>query len=218
MTRHAHHILVIGCGSIGERHIRTFLATGRCSVAAFDNRAEVLTQVCDRYRVESVADWKIAAADARFTGVVVATPAPLHVPMATYALEQGKHVFIEKPLSVDEAGLDGLRTAHEAAGKCVVVGYVWHCLPALRAARDFIHGGKLGRVRHVSVTTGHNFPAARPAYRDIYYRDHAQGGGAIQDGLTHMGNAIEWVIGPTTSLVCDASHQVLEGVEVGASR
>ena len=49
-----------------------------------------------------------------------------------------------------------------------------------------------------------------------YYRDHAQGGGAIQDALTHQANAVEWVVGPTTRLFCDAAHQALEGVEARA--
>ena len=35
-------LLVIGCGSIGERHLRTFLATGRCRVVACDNRPAIL--------------------------------------------------------------------------------------------------------------------------------------------------------------------------------
>ena len=45
-------------------------------------------------------------------------------------------------------------------------------------------------------------------------RDHATGGGAVQDALTHLVNAMEWIIGPCTRVFCDASHQALEGVSV----
>ena len=48
-------ILVIGCGSIGERHVRTFLATGRAGVIACDNRPAILRQMSERYGVEAVA-------------------------------------------------------------------------------------------------------------------------------------------------------------------
>lgn len=209
-----HQILVIGCGSIGERHVRTFRATGRATVVACDTRPAIRQQMTEKYGVKSVADWESALQDPAVTGVVVATPAPLHVSVALRVLELGRDVFIEKPLATVLPGSERLPAARDRSGKFAAIGYVNHCQPALQAARDFIRSGQFGPVRHVVVTTGQDFPAARPAYREIYYRDHAQGGGAIQDALTHMANAVEWVVGPTTRLFCDALHQVLEGVEV----
>jgi predicted dehydrogenase len=168
----------------------------------------------ERYRVESVAEWTVALRNPALTGVVVATPAPLHVEIATRILESGRHVLIEKPLSLDRKGVDALIAARDHAKRFAGVAYVLHFVPALRAARQFLSAGSFGAVRHVTVNSGQHFPHFRPAYREIYYRDHAQGGGAIQDALTHMANAIEWVVGPTTRVFCDAAHQVLEGVTV----
>jgi predicted dehydrogenase len=207
-------ILVIGCGSIGERHVRTFLATGRADVLACDNRPAIRQQMTERYGVGSIADWAPALENPAVTGVVIATPAPLHVAIATRCLEAGRHVLIEKPLSLDLAGIDGLIAARERGGRFAAVAYVLHFVPALQGARQFLLAGSFGAVRHVAVNTGQHFPLFRPAYREIYYRDHAQGGGAIQDALTHMANAIEWVVGPTSRVFCDAAHQVLEGVTV----
>jgi predicted dehydrogenase len=207
-------ILVIGCGSIGERHVRALLATGRADVIACDNRPALREQMGARYRVEAIDDWVAALGDPRVTGVVIATPAPLHVPMATRALQAGFHVLCEKPLSLGLDGVDELIAARDRQGRFAAVAYVLHFVPALQAARRFLRTGEFGPVRHVAINTGQHFPLFRPAYREIYYRDHAQGGGAIQDALTHMGNAVEWVVGPTTRLFCDAAHQVLEGVTV----
>jgi len=61
---------------------------------------------------------------------------------------------------------------------------------------------------------GQDFPSFRPAYREIYYRDHRTGGGAIQDALTHTINAAQWIVGPVTEVAADAAHLVLDGVEV----
>jgi predicted dehydrogenase len=47
-----------------------------------------------------------------------------------------------------------------------------------------------------------------------YYGDRAKGGGAVQDALTHVINMAEWIVGPVTSLVADAAHQLLDGVQV----
>jgi len=207
-------ILVIGCGSIGERHVRTFLATGRCDVLACDTRPAIRQQLAERYRVETTDDWTTALNLPAVTGGVIATPAPLHVAIATRCLEAGKHVLSEKPLSLDLTGVDELIATRDRTGHFAAVAYVLHFVPALQAARQFILAGSFGPVRHAAVNTGQHFPQFRPAYREIYYRDRAQGGGAIQDALTHMANAIEWVIGPTERVFCDAAHQVLPGVTV----
>jgi predicted dehydrogenase len=80
--------------------------------------------------------------------------------------------------------------------------------------REAILAGRFGPPVQVTATSGHHFPTARPAYRDIYYRDLATGGGAVQDALTHNLNAVEWLVGPIDRLVADTAHQVLDGVEV----
>ena len=64
------------------------------------------------------------------------------------------------------------------------------------------------------ATCGQHFPFYRPAYRDIYYKDRATGGGAVQDALTHVMNAGQWLVGPIDRLVADVDHQVLAGVSV----
>jgi predicted dehydrogenase len=66
----------------------------------------------------------------------------------------------------------------------------------------------------INSVSGQHFPTYRPAYREIYYKDHATGGGAIQDAITHVLNASEWLVGPIDRLTVDAAHQVLEGVSV----
>ena len=214
MNNPRHGILIVGCGSIGERHVRTFLNTGRARVVACDPQPEVRQRIAESYGVATGPDWSAALSDPAITGVVIATPAPLHVPMATRTLAAGRHVLIEKPLAIDLEGTADLLAAQRRAGTFAAVAYVHHFQPALQAARDFIRAGNFGPVRHATVVPGQDFPAARPAYRKIYYRDHAQGGGAIQDALTHMANCIEWVLGPTEKLFCDAAHQVLTDVDV----
>lgn len=207
-------VLIIGCGSIGERHLRTFLATGRCQVIACDNRPAILAAIAAQYHVATASDWVEAITRPTVTAVLVATPAPSHVPIATAVLRAGKHCLIEKPLSLTLDGLDELRAAHATSGRACHVAYVYHSRPELRAAKAFLDRGDFGPVRAATVISGQNFPTYRPAYREIYYNNHAQGGGAIQDAITHLFNLLEWITGPTVSVLCEADHQVLDGVEV----
>lgn len=211
-------VLIIGCGSIGERHLRCFQKTGRARPTACDANPALLETMAKTYGVPTVSDWEKAIVPGAYDAVVICTPAHLHVPMAIRTLRAGSHVLIEKPLSQSTQGIAELMQAHIASGRKAAVAYVLHVYPLLSQARDFLRSGELGPIRHVTTTSGQYFPAGRPAhavhYSKTYYRDRKMGGGAIQDALTHTANWMESILGPTDSLYCDSSHQVLPDVEV----
>jgi len=210
----SHRILIVGCGSIGERHLRCFQRTGRAELAVCDVNDSLLATVSQRYQVPGFRDVGAALAAGSYDGVVICSPAHTHLGIAVQALRHGAGVLIEKPLSTRIDDVDALRSAVAAAGKFAAVAYVYHFIPGAAAMREFLRGGSLGRPLQVSVVAGQHFPTFRPAYREIYYTRHETGGGAIQDALTHVANAVEWLVGPTGRLCCEAAHQALEGVEV----
>jgi predicted dehydrogenase len=207
-------LLIIGCGSIGERHLRCFQRTGRCEVSVCDANAKLLAEVSARYSVASYPGLREALAAAKFDGLVICTPAHTHMTIAREGAEHGAALFIEKPLSVTMDGVDEAREAIARSGRFAAVAYVYHCFPWVAQARDFLHSGEIGRLLQACVVSGQHFPTFRPAYREIYYTKRETGGGAIQDALTHLVNAMEWMIGPMTRVFCDASHQMLAGVTV----
>lgn len=213
-----HSLLVIGCGSIGERHLRCFKGTGRAHVTACDANPALLKAMVETYQVETASDWEKALSERTFDAVVICTPAHLHVSMALRVLQRGCHVLIEKPLSQSLAGVDDLVRVHASSGREASVAYVLHVYPLLIQTRDFLRSGEFGEIKHVTSTSGQYFPGGRPAhtahYSQTYYRDRKTGGGAIQDALTHTVNWVESVIGPTDSVLCDCAHQVLPGVTV----
>jgi predicted dehydrogenase len=209
-----HRILIVGCGSIGERHLRCFQRTGRAELASCDVNESLLATICQRYQVPGFRDASAALAAGPYQGVVVCSPAHTHVGIAVQSLGHGAGVLMEKPLSTRIDHVDALRSAATAAGRFAAVAYVYHFIPGVVAMREFLRGGSLGRPLQVSVVAGQHFPTFRPAYREIYYTRHETGGGAIQDALTHLANAVEWLVGPTARLFCEAAHQALEGVAV----
>lgn len=207
-------ILILGCGSIGERHLRCFQKTGRALVAGCDTRADLRDRIASTYGVPVFDDFTKALECQKWDAVVVCVPAHLHIRCSMQALASGAAVFIEKPLAISLDGVDSLLEAANVSGRYNAVAYVYHAMPWVQAAREYLRQGELGRPLHLTVTAGQHFPTFRPAYREIYYTKHETGGGAIQDALTHVLNAVEWMIGPITRVFCDASHQMLEGVTV----
>ena len=214
MTDARCQILVIGVGSIGERHVRCFQNTGRADISICELNDSLREEVGDRYAVQRCyTDLDAALAD-RHDAAVVAVPAQLHLAVAQQAAEADLHLLIEKPLATSLAGVDRLQQAVDQRQLVAAVAYVYRAHPALAAMRQAIVSGRLGRPLQLVAVAGQHFPSYRPAYREIYYRDRATGGGAIQDALTHVLNAGQWLVGPIDRLVADAAHQVLEGVEV----
>ncbi len=209
-----HRLLIVGVGSIGERHLRCFGSTGRAECSICEVNESLRNQVADRYNVSRRYDDLNAALADSFDAAVIAAPAPFHIPMANQLAEADIHLLIEKPLSTSLDGIDALQARIESRNLKVAVAYQSRTNPALAAMKEQIDSGRFGKPIQLLAISGQNFPHYRPAYRDIYYNDRATGGGAIQDALTHMTNAGEWLVGPIDRLVADADHKVLEGVDV----
>ncbi len=207
-------ILILGGGSIGERHLRCFLATGRAQVALCDISEAIRSKLAANYPVDDLYASFDEAVEGSFDAAVICTPANLHVSMASRLAERKIGVLIEKPLSTSLDDIDSLRALCESHSLAVSIAYVSRHNPALIALKSALDGERFGRPVEIVITGGQHFPLYRPAYREIYYADPGQGGGAIQDALTHLLNAAEWLVGPVTRLVADAEHCVLDGVDV----
>jgi len=208
-------ILIIGTGSIGERHLRCFQNTERCAEVSFCEPIESRRQeIAERYGVEGHASWEAAVAARDIDVAVIAAPAPAHIPLALSLAEREIDLLVEKPLSLSLEGVGDLVETVTRRGVRATVGFVYRSLPALAHLRGEALSGAIGGVVQVQVQAGQHFPFYRPAYREIYYAEPAMGGGLIQDMLPHPLNAVEWIVGPATRVVADAVHAVLPGVAV----
>src|SRR5262249_12580785 len=140
-----------------------------------------------------------------FDAAVIATPAPLHVPQAKMLVNRGAHVLIEKPLGVNLDGVEALMDLTARKRVVAAVAYVMRTNPALAAIRDALRAGQFGKPLELVAVAGQDFAFYRPAYRETYYSRRASGGGAVQDALTHLVNAGEWLAGPMDRVVADGA-------------
>ena len=132
------NILVIGVGSIGERHLRCLQATGRAHVSICEINEKRRARVVREYGVtEAYADLDSAMAGT-YDAAVIATPAHLHVAMAIRLAEAGVHLLIEKPLSTSFDGIEMLEATLSRNNLRAAVAYVLRHEPAMKAMRDAI--------------------------------------------------------------------------------
>src|SRR5437763_1723937 len=116
---------VAGLGRIGLMHAENLAgpvpsAELRHVVDADEQRARTTGE---RLGVEWSTSFDDLLADRDVGGVVVATPTPLHVGMVERAAAAGKHVFCEKPISLDLASTRAAIEAAHAAGVALQIGF-----------------------------------------------------------------------------------------------
>ena len=207
-------VLIIGVGSIGHRHLRCFLDTGRVTAEICEVNTELAAELSRQYNVATVWHDLESALESPPDLAVICAPAHLHIDMALALVEHDVDILIEKPLSTSLDRVGDLQHAVQERNVTCGVAYVTHQHPVVKDVKRELDGGRFGKPLQLNYVSGQHFPYYRPAYREIYYTNRATGGGCIQDAITHAMNTAELLVGPITRLACDADHLALEGVTV----
>jgi predicted dehydrogenase len=197
---------VIGCGSIGQRHIRNLRALGATTIAAYDPDAARLERVVREQTVLPCASVEAGLA-ARPEVALICIPPHLHTSVAQQALEAGAHVFLEKPIANDLDGLpELLRVAHERA-RLIYVAYNLRFHAGLRQLKELLDSGAIGKLLAIRAEVGQYLPDWRPTqdYRQGYNVSAAMGGGIILDA-SHELDYVRWLGGEVESVYCAAGH------------
>jgi len=143
------HIAIIGAGYWGKNLVRNFHELGVLKTVC-DKGEEIRNLLKTQYEdLIVIDDFPAALRDPDIHGVVIATPAAQHGVMAAQALEAGKHVFVEKPMSLNCR--DGERLVRLAAErkKTLFVGHVLQYHPAVMRLKELINRGSIGRLQYI---------------------------------------------------------------------
>jgi len=128
---------VIGAGSLGFHHIRILRDMESIAFAGFvENRGERASQVESELGVKRYESEAALLADVDAVTIVVPTPA--HYDVAKAALEAGRHVFIEKPITATLEQADELLEIARKNGVLVQIGHVERFNRAVRAALPYV--------------------------------------------------------------------------------
>ena len=175
---------VIGVGSMGRHHARLCAdMPGVDLVGIVDTDQETRSQAAERYHTGSYADCRALLEDVRPDIAVVSIPTKWHYPVASYLMERGVHVLIEKPLALTvQEGFTLIRLAGEYGVK-LGVGHVERFNPAVMALKQRLDAGQLGRIFQVSVRRIGGFP---PRVKDV---------GVAMDLATHDLDVMRHLVG-----------------------
>lgn len=196
-------ILVIGAGSIGERHTRVFRQLEQ-RVGVVDVNVERARAVAAAYDCSGAFARLEDAPLREFDAAVIATPADSHVPFARSCAEMGLALLVEKPLAAGLEGVDDLRTFCASKKLPLAVAYVLRFHPVVTRLRQLLLDRAAGHIRSLQCVCAHHLAVARPDYARTYFGHRAMGGGVIFD-LSHELNYAEWLLGPLELDDCRAA-------------
>jgi predicted dehydrogenase len=143
---------IVGAGYWGPKLVRNFAALPEAELyAVCDLDPTRLQEVGEQYPdVQVTTDYAGMLAGA-VEAVAIATPVNTHYPLVKMALQAGKHVIVEKPLTTNVPQAAELVALAEARGLMLMVGHTFLFEPAVEALRDLIRRGDLGDVWHITT-------------------------------------------------------------------
>lgn len=143
-------VIVVGAGSWGKNLVRNFYDLGALTGVAEMNHNLRNTISLDFPDIP-LYDNLESALETDVTAIAIATPAPSHYQLALSALQAGKDLFIEKPMTLKTPEARHLAEYAEVTGRILMVGHLLLYQPAIAWMRDYLASGKAGKVFHVST-------------------------------------------------------------------
>jgi predicted dehydrogenase len=141
------NIAVVGCGHWGKNLVRNFSALGAlCSIC--DLSSEIADQLASQYNVKKSSFTEILN-DPNINGVVLAVPAKHHASMAIDAMKKGKHVFVEKPLAMNEVDVASMIETAKENKVQLMVGHLLQYHPIFKKVKDIVLRGEIGELNYI---------------------------------------------------------------------
>jgi predicted dehydrogenase len=187
---------IIGVGSMGSVHAQNIMEgkIPRCELTAVcDPNPERMQRFSSARPFQSAEDFLLRSdTDA----VLIATPHFSHTTIGIQALETGKHVLVEKPISVHKADAERLISAHRRPDQIFAAMFNQRTDPFFLKLRRLVNSGELGAIRRVSWTIT-NWFRTEAYYLSSDWRAtwSGEGGGVLLNQCPHNLDLYQWIFG-----------------------
>lgn len=179
---------------MGLSHFSILGAHCEVELVAICDTTKYVLDILSKYTgVKSYTDYDAMLAEARLDAVLIATPSTLHGPMVRAALDNGLHVFCEKPFCISAAEGSALAELARTKGLVCQVGYHNRFIASFREVKRLVASGALGQMSHV-LAEAYGAVVLKPTVT-TWRTQREQGGGCLYDYAAHPINLVNWLLG-----------------------
>ena len=197
-------ILILGCGSIGNRHARNLKSLGIKEIILCDKDHRRLKSLGNEIGTKLLyTDFKKAVKEhPKISAAIICTPSAYHITPAIYFAKNRINLFIEKPLSNT---MNNVKFFSETVRKNKLIVMIGHSLmfeEGFVIIKSLLEKNTIGKVYFVTYPQGQFLPDWHPYadYRVEYSARKEFGGGALLTLTSHTFYVIEWLFGKIKSL------------------
>lgn len=185
-------ICMIGAGRVGINHSRAISrhVPGGSIVALVDPMEKVRNETANQFGIEkSYNSLEEALEKTEFDAVVITTPTPTHLPLTALAADNGKHVFLEKPMALNLEECDQIIRITEKNKVLLQLGFMRRFDPEFVAASERIAAGEIGQPMMIKSNT--HGPGLPPPWA----RDLKTSNGMLAEVNSHDWDTTRWLMG-----------------------
>ncbi|MDN4164633.1 bi-domain-containing oxidoreductase [Cytophagales bacterium LB-30] len=191
---------IIGAGNFTSSTILPALKKAKAPIKAIASAAGLSgTILAKKYGIsQSTSDYQTMLKDAEIDSIFITTRHNMHASMATESLHAGKHIFVEKPLALNQEELNSVLNAQAKTGKNIMVGFNRRFSPHVQEVKRAL-GNNSGPI-NVNATMNAGFIPA-----DVWVHDMQVGGGRIIGEACHYMDLLVYLTGSPITRVCMSS-------------
>jgi predicted dehydrogenase len=183
-------VAIIGAGLIGRKRAIN-LPAGVNLVLVCDKDVEKAKQMTMDFNCKYELDWKKVVINPEIEAVFVATTHNWLAQIATEAIKNNKHVFLEKPGARNISEFEKIITAYKKNKVVVAFGYNHRYHPAIQKAKKLIESKEFGEIMFIRAKYGHG---ARLGYeKEWRFVEELSGGGELIDQGPHLIDLVNYL-------------------------
>ncbi len=201
---------VVGMGWWGRNMVETIEQSDKLQTLSVTSGHPANHQdFADEKGVSLVHNYEEILENSDIDTVILCTPHTQHEQQFLDAVNAGKQVFCEKPLSLTKASAERMIAAADQKGLVVGVGHERRYESSMEAAREFVASGKLGTPLHVESNFSHNLLADLPL--DSWRVSPTEGPSLPMTGMgVHLTDMFLWLFGPVDKINAQTAKKAVE--------
>ncbi len=210
-------VAVIGCGRIANN--AHFPALSKIEGVRIKYACDILLDKAEKAKAnfekieQAIADYKIALTDSEVDAVFVLTPNFAHYTITMDALKAGKHVFCEKPITINYDLSVKMAEEAEKQGKILNIGVCNRYHKSVEMLKEYNEQGKFGKIYHVYCSF-RDFRCI-PGLGGAFTTKEQSGGGVLIDWGIHFLDLSLYVLGGAKlqTVACEAYSEMAKDMK-----